>query len=175
MSAASVSSKNRRSRSGGGADQTLVAVLPTRNEAGSIDWVIERLAALGAAIIIVDDDSQDNTAAIAETSLHRLRASGLVIRRIGRRGRGSAVVEGMREAERRYPDFTHLIELDADGSHDPAEAEGLLRIARSSGAALVIGARRPTRAADGREWPLYRKFFHFANGVLIQADLRRIR
>jgi dolichol-phosphate mannosyltransferase len=152
--------------------QTLVAILPTRNEAGSIDWVIERLAALGAAIIVVDDDSSDQTAVIAEASLRRLGASGSVVRRIGRRGRGSAVVEGMREAAECYPDFTHLIELDADGSHDPAEAEQLLKVARSSGAELVVGARVPARSVDGREWPLHRKLFHYVNGALIQALLR---
>lgn len=150
----------------------LVAIVPTRNEAGSLPWLLPRLIEAGAAVVVVDDDSPDGTAATARALLDARDAAGEVVVRRGARGRGSAVLEGMRLALERYPDAEYLLELDADGSHDPREVVELLAAARSSGAALVIGARSPRESETGELWPLHRRLFHRANGALIGLLLR---
>jgi dolichol-phosphate mannosyltransferase len=151
---------------------SLVAIVPTRNEARSLEWLIPRLIAVGAAVVVVDDASPDRTAAAAERLIRRHRGRGTVMRRTGRRGRGSAVLDGLRLALARYPRASAFVELDADGSHDPAEIARLLRAMRARRADLVIGARIPRPSPSGERWPLHRRLFHRANGALIGGILR---
>lgn len=150
----------------------LVAIVPTRNEARALEWLIPRLIGAGAAVVVVDDASPDRTAAAAERLIRRYRGRGTVMRRTGRRGRGSAVLDGLRLALARYPRATAFVELDADGSHDPVEIERLLRTMRARRADLVIGARIPRPSPSGERWPFHRRLFHRANGALIGRLLR---
>jgi dolichol-phosphate mannosyltransferase len=74
-----------------------------------------------------------------------------VLRRTGARGLGRSYVEGMQLALR--SDATHICQMDADFSHDPAELPRLL--AAGGSADLVIGSRY---IAGGtlRNWPVHR-------------------
>jgi glycosyltransferase involved in cell wall biosynthesis len=54
-------------------------------------------------------------------------------------GKGAAVSAGLREALRRG--YSHAIQIDADGQHDPAEIPSLLAVARQTGAGIVAGTR----------------------------------
>jgi glycosyltransferase involved in cell wall biosynthesis len=103
----------------------------------------------------VDDDSPDGTGRIAleraavEPRLH-------VLVRHGRRGLGSAIVEGFRAGHDRG--FDVAVNMDADFSHDPADIPRLLAALEPVGgrpAAVVVGSRRvPGGHIVG--WPLKR-------------------
>jgi dolichol-phosphate mannosyltransferase len=115
-----------------------LVVLPTYNEAANIETVLTRIRAAvpEAHVLVVDDNSPDGTAALAEGA-----AAGLggidVLRRPGKSGLGNAYRDGFRWGiERGYEAF---VEMDSDLSHDPDTLPELL--AGLTGANLVIGSR----------------------------------
>lgn len=109
----------------------LSIVLPARNEAQSIGSVVAELKRLhpSAELIVVDDGSDDDTAAIAE------QTGANVVRHPYSKGNGAAVKTGAREASGEV-----LAIMDADGQHDPKDVEHLL-VRLDSGYDMVVGAR----------------------------------
>lgn len=116
----------------------LSLILPTFNEAESLPELLEEIeTALHGTpfeVIIVDDDSPDRTWELAET-LSENRPYVRVLRRMGRRGLSSAVVEGFSAAQGDV-----LAVMDSDGQHDPALLPRLYA-AIQSGADIAIGSR----------------------------------
>lgn len=113
-------------------EQTLI-VLPAYNEADSVGSVVaEVLAKLpGAKILVVDDGSADNTTAVG-------RAAGALVATLPfNLGVGGAMRVGFRYALENG--FACVVQVDADGQHDPAGVPALL--AALEGADLVLGAR----------------------------------
>ncbi len=115
-------------------------IVPTYNESESLTAVLDRIleAAPDSDVLVIDDNSPDGTGSIADTYaaahahvsvLHRERKSGL----------GPAYIAGFRLAFEH--DYDWVVEIDADGSHDPAVIPTLLGIARGVTADLVIGSR----------------------------------
>jgi dolichol-phosphate mannosyltransferase len=117
------------------------------------------MAIEGLQVFVVDDNSPDGTAdeadALAAGSAGRLA----VMRRAGRRGLGRSYIDGMTAALR--TDATHICQMDADFSHDPAELPRLL--AATAQADLVIGSRY-IPGGELRQWPAHRLMLSaFAN------------
>jgi glycosyltransferase involved in cell wall biosynthesis len=93
-------------------------ILPTYNESANLEELLKRIAdVMGKRpfeVIIVDDDSPDKTWQKAE-QLSAEFPMVRVLRRVGRRGLSSAVVEGFNMAKGDV-----LLVMDADLQHDPA-------------------------------------------------------
>ncbi len=107
-------------------------VVPIFNEAATIG-AIAAAASRHAPVLVVDDGSADAGAAIA-------RAGGAdVLRHPRRLGKGQALRTGFAAARRRGA--THVITLDGDGQHAPADVPRLLAAAREMPDSLVIGGR----------------------------------
>jgi dolichol-phosphate mannosyltransferase len=91
-------------------------ILPTYNEASNIPelvpQIVETLQGIRHEVILVDDDSPDGTWRVAEALGDRF-AEVRLVRRIGRRGLASAVIEGFLAAKGAV-----LVAADADGQHD---------------------------------------------------------
>lgn len=131
----------------------------TYNERDNISSLIDAVLGLSERLqmLVVDDDSPDGTghAALAIATNHpRLH----VLVRHGRRGVGSAILEGLHLARGRG--FSIVVTLDGDFSHDPADIHRLLDALDPAGGKpvdLVIGSRR---VAGGRTegWPIGRRF-----------------
>ena len=117
---------------------TLV-VIPTYQESASIRSILARVrAAVPAAdVLVVDDNSPDGTAEIV-ARLARTDPRLAVLVRPDKSGLGRAYLSGFSYALENNYDY--IVEIDADGSHDPAELPAMLALA-ASGSALVIGAR----------------------------------
>lgn len=110
--------------------------IPIFDHGGTIAGVVESLAPLGLPCLVVDDGSGAETRA----ELARLadRHPWLEILRHPRnRGRGAALCTAYRAAAERG--HTHVIQLDADGQHDPADVPRFLDAARARPDALVLG------------------------------------
>jgi dolichol-phosphate mannosyltransferase len=137
-----------------------VVVIPTFNERENLPGLIAQLLRQpGVDVLVVDDDSPDGTGAeadrIAAASAGRVR----VLHRAGARGLGRSYIDGMSAAL--DAGATHVCQMDADFSHDPADIARLL--AASGDADLVIGSRY-VRGGALRNWPAHRKLLSaFAN------------
>jgi dolichol-phosphate mannosyltransferase len=149
----------------------LLVIVPTYNELQSLSGVVARIreAVPAADILIVDDNSPDGTGELAD-SLAGPKVS--VLHRPGKQGLGRAYLAGFEHAIGRG--YTYLAEIDADGSHDPAELPAMLALA-ASGADLVIGSRWTTGGAV-RNWPWLRQAISRAGNAYSRVLLRsRIR
>ncbi|MBT8086409.1 MAG: glycosyltransferase family 2 protein [Gammaproteobacteria bacterium] len=121
----------------------LSIVIPTKNESAAIADVVStaRECYPDAELLVVDDGSTDDTAAVAE------RAGATVIRLPESLGNGAAVKTGARAANGEIIAF-----MDGDGQHDATEFEGLLK-KLDDGFDMVIGARSSGSHANvGRLW-----------------------
>ena len=132
-----------------GAPLDLTVVIPTLNEAGNVETLLDKLGVALAGIeweaIFVDDGSTDGTpdllTRIAQTD-RRVR----MVRRIGRRGLSSAVVEGA------LASTTPIIAvIDADLQHDERILPNLYRAIADDGEELAIGTRYAGNGSTG-EW-----------------------
>ena len=129
-----------------------LVIVPTYNERDNVSPLVAALLSQPAVrVLIVDDNSPDGTADAADALAAANGERVSVLRRTGVRGLGRSYVAGMQLALR--SDATHVCQMDADFSHDPAELPRLLAAAAS--ADLVIGSRY---VAGGtlRNWPLHR-------------------
>jgi len=110
-------------------------VVPAFNEARSITRVIGRLRMVvpDAHIVVVDDDSDDDTA------MRALRSGATVITLPVNLGIGGAVQAGYLYALRQG--FDLAIQVDGDDQHDPAEIDRLLDPIRSRRAEMTVGSR----------------------------------
>ena len=116
----------------------VLVVLPTYNEVDNLEWIVDLLHAEvpEVDVLVVDDGSPDGTGELAD----RLAAAGdrvHVLHRRSKQGLGAAYLAGFRLALDRGYDV--VAEMDADGSHQPAQLPDLLAALR--GADLVIGSR----------------------------------
>lgn len=137
-----------------------LVLIPTYNERDNLKPLIDALMAIdGLRALIVDDNSPDGTGDVAEVLAAASHGRVSVIRRSGPRGLGRSYIEGMAAALR--TDATHICQMDADFSHDPAALPGLLDA--TGHADLVIGSRYIPGGAL-RHWPAHRVMLsRFAN------------
>lgn len=133
----------------------LALVVPTLNEEGNIGRLIDRsraaldLAKIPFEIIVVDDDSRDQTAAVVTALSHQDPRVRLVVRK-GERGLSGAILDGWRNT-----DADVLSVIDADLQHPP-ELLPKLYEAISSGRDLAIGSRYTPGGGIG-DWNAFRK------------------
>jgi dolichol-phosphate mannosyltransferase len=132
-------------------------VIPTYNEKEGIEEVIksisESLESTGNEyeLIVVDDDSPDKTWEFCETLKENYRLN--VIRRIGKRGLSSAVIDGWKESK---GDILGV--MDADGSHDVRALPEMITQLQRGECELAIGSRYvPGGGTEG--WPFLRRFY----------------
>ncbi len=127
-------------------------MIPTYDERENIGRLVPEILALPVdaeiSVLVVDDDSPDGTAAEA-AHLAAVDPRVRVLLRRKRRGRGAAGIDGFTEALRLGADL--VVEMDADGSHRPADIPRLLDAART--ADLVLGSRFVAGGKDSdRVW-----------------------
>lgn len=104
-------------------------------------------------IIVVDDGSRDNTYQIAKDS------GVLVYRHSVNRGLGGALGTGIKAALNNGADI--IVTLDADGQHEPAEIQALVKPIITGESDVAIGSRFLTRQPMPFSRRLGNKFFNF--------------
>lgn len=114
------------------ADKSLIAI-PAWNEQDSIGLVIEKIHEHqpGADILVVDDGSTDQTATTAAALGARVVSLPFNV------GVGGAMRTAFLFAKREG--YSALVQVDADGQHDPADLDRLLSGLES--ADIVVGTR----------------------------------
>ncbi len=128
-------------------------VIPTFNEAETIDEVLRRVRAAlpDAEVLVVDDDSPDGTADLVERAGRELGGVH-VLRRGGRPGFGAAYRAGFAWGMDRGARV--LVQMDADLSHDPTALPTL--VGALDGCDMVVGSRYVPGGSVPR-WGLHRR------------------
>jgi dolichol-phosphate mannosyltransferase len=130
-------------------------VLPTYNERANLPVVVDRVrrsldtAGISFELVVVDDDSPDETWKLAEAMGDgdpRIR----VVRRRGERGLATAVVAGWRHARGRL-----LAVMDADLQYRPESLPAMVRAFDDPGVDVAIGSRYAP-GATVQEWSVKR-------------------
>lgn len=125
---------------------SVLVVIPAYNEEQSIESVVDsvRRHIPQAAILVVDDGSEDNTSARAQSA-----RAGL-LRLPCNLGVGAAMEVAFRHAEQKG--YAYALRLDADGQHDPRDALRLLDAVKGGEADVSIGSRFLQNDSPGRNW-----------------------
>ncbi|MFC4062199.1 polyprenol monophosphomannose synthase [Planomonospora corallina] len=133
----------------------VLVIVPTYNERENLPMIVRRVRAAvpEAHLLVADDASPDGTGEIAD-ELAAADDHVHVLHRSGKQGLGAAYIAGFRWGMAEGYDV--LVEMDADGSHQPEELPALLR-ALAGGADLAIGSRW---VPGGKvvNWPASREF-----------------
>jgi dolichol-phosphate mannosyltransferase len=137
-----------------------LVVIPTYNERQNLAPLVAGLLAIPAVrVLVVDDRSPDGTGAEADRLAAASGGRVSVLHHEPPRGFGRSYIAGMRAAL--ASDATHIVQIDADLSHDPADVPRLL--AATGQADMVIGSRY-VPGGQLRNWPAHRVLLSaFAN------------
>ena len=126
-----------------------VLLLPHYNHIEQLRRFLPALQATGYPILVVDDGSDGDELEILR-KMAALEELELVVHTTNR-GKGAAVMTGFVAAAQ--TGYTHALQIDADGQHDPSDIVPLLERARRSPSTLVCG--EPQFGAD---MPAARKY-----------------
>jgi len=149
-------------------DLNVSVIVPTYNERDNIPELIERIdkamrsAGLSYEVIIVDDNSPDGTAEVARDLSSKYPIK--VIKRPGKMGLSSAVVDGLKIARANV-----IAVMDADLQHPP-EVLPELYIRIVNGCDIAI-ASRYVKGGSIKEWGLIRRIISKVATILAHIIL----
>ena len=139
----------------------IVVLIPTYNERENLPLIVSRMrtAVPEADVLVLDDSSPDGTGAVAD-QLAANDGQVRVLHRKRKEGLGAAYLAGFAWALDKGYDV--LVEMDADGSHQPEQLRTLL--AALADADVVLGSRW-VPGGSVVNWPLYRKVLSLGGNV----------
>lgn len=132
--------------------EKFAVVIPAYNEANTIGALIDAVLQHTRNVIVVNDASSDDTAAVTKEK------AVLLIDHVHNRGKAAALASGFAKARELHLDF--VISMDGDGQHDPADIPKFLAARERYQNHLIVG----TRVYNREQAPKSRLFFNrFAN------------
>jgi uncharacterized protein (DUF2062 family) len=131
----------------------ILIVIPLYNHAAAVRDVALRALALHQRVLVVDDGSTDGGA----DTLADLPVT--VLRHAVNRGKGAAIMTAAAEARRMG--MTHIVTIDADGQHDPADFPLFVREIATHPEAIIVGCRNFDTANVPGSSIFGRKFSNF--------------
>lgn len=148
-----------------------IILIPTYNERESITPLLNGLAherqSYDFSVLIIDDGSPDGTVE-AIRSLHFPWVD--VLQRTAKDGLGPAYRAGFAHVLAERPDVTHVVTMDADGSHRVADLKAMLA-AVVPGRCIVLGTRWMP-GGSVVNWPLQRQLLSRAGTTYARFALR---
>ncbi len=135
----------------------ILALIPAWNEVTRIGPIVEASRA-HLPVLVVDDGSHDDTAAVAEA------AGAIVVCHPRNQGKGVALMTGFAWALERS--YKAVLTLDADGQHDPADIPRFLAAYQAGVGDLIIGRR------DFSQMPFPRNYSNLLGSWLLSLVLR---
>lgn len=145
----------------------VVVLIPTYNERENVSPIVARVRAAvpEADVLVLDDNSPDGTGAVAD-QLAAHDGQVRVLHRERKEGLGAAYLAGFAWALAR--DYGVLVEMDADGSHDPEQLRSLL--VALADADLALGSRWVPGGLVVN-WPFYRKALSVGGNLYVRVLL----
>lgn len=131
-----------------------LVIIPTYNEKENIEDIIRAIFSLQQSfhILIIDDNSPDNTARIVER-LQQEFSELFLINRKNKSGLGTAYIEGFKYALDK--EYEYIFEMDADFSHPPNDLLKLYSACHDDGFDMAIGSRYIS-GVNVVNWPMGR-------------------
>jgi glycosyltransferase involved in cell wall biosynthesis len=108
-------------------------IIPAYNEAATLRSVAQRALAFSPCVIIVDDGSTDDSAAVVR------ELPVVLLRNDANQGKAASLWQGMQHALKLGADA--IITLDADGQHAPEDIPRLIEASHAHPRHIIIGAR----------------------------------
>ncbi len=149
--------------------QSLV-IIPTYNEKENIENVIRIIFGLSEPfhVLVVEDNSPDGTAAIVKNLIPEFQGRLFIEERKGKLGLGTAYIHGFKWGLQRG--YEHIIEMDADLSHNPTDLPRLLNACRN-GADVAVGSRYIT-GVNVVNWPMGRVLMSYYASAYVRLITR---
>jgi len=154
-----------------GNSNQIFIVVPTYNEAENLPELAAALFSLpldGIHILVVDDNSPDGTGEIAENLSREHSGYITVMHRSGKKGLGSAYIEGFQNALGQGADV--IVQMDADFSHPPEKVNELIQGLKNSDVAM--GSRYIPGGKLDEQWSLWRKSLSSFGNLYAKTILR---
>ncbi|OHX16354.1 glycosyltransferase family 2 protein [Chromobacterium sphagni] len=137
----------------------ICAVVPVYNHGGAVGCVVAALRAQNLPCVLVDDGSDADCAAVLD-ALAAADEQVCLVRLPQNRGKGGAMMAGLRAAL--GMGYSHALQIDADGQHDSGDIPRFLQLARAQPKALICGC--PLYDADA---PKSRRYGRYATHVWV--------
>ena len=128
-----------------------IAAIPCYNEGLAIGSVVLKASRHVDEVLVVDDGSIDDTAAVAKA------AGAVVVAHDKNKGYGAAIRSCFTYAKTNNADI--MVILDGDGQHDPSKIPDFVHALTTNGADIVIGSRfleKKNGKGNGNGIPRYR-------------------
>lgn len=147
--------------------RTLI-IIPTYNERENIGKMVDSILVLqqGYHLLFIDDNSPDGSADLIEALMEK-HPEVFLEKRPGKLGLGTAYIHGFKWALSR--DYTYIIEMDCDFSHNPSDLPRLVA-ACEAGADCAIGSRY-VKGGKVRNWPAKRILMSYFASVYVRLIL----
>ena len=126
-------------------EHTGCALIPAYREAERIAQVVRDVKQFCPDVVVVDDGSPDDTAAVAEA------AGAIVLVQPENKGKGAALNRGFAYAREQGYEF--VVTLDGDGQHAADDIPAFIELYQKSAIPVIIG----NRMADTAAMPLVRR------------------
>ncbi|MCA0152132.1 polyprenol monophosphomannose synthase [Winogradskyella vincentii] len=132
-----------------------LVIIPTYNEIENIESIIRAIFSQDKAyhILVVDDKSPDYTGKKVKQLQTEFSNSLFLLERKGKKGLGSAYIEGFKWALERS--YSYIFEMDADFSHNPKDLIKLYEACAINGADISVGSRY-VKGITVVNWPMSR-------------------
>jgi len=139
----------------------VLIIIPTYNEADTIETIISKIVKINKeySILIVDDNSPDRTSEIVKKLMFENENIHL-LKRKSKNGLGTAYCAGFKWAIKNT--YTHVIQIDADMSHNPKDIPRLLEESEKND--LIIGSRYIS-GINVVNWPLSRLILSYGANI----------
>jgi glycosyltransferase involved in cell wall biosynthesis len=112
-------------------------LIPVFDHEHAIGEMARGVIVTGQRCLLVDDGSRDSCARVLDALAQAHAPQVSLLRLPQNQGKGGAVLAGFREAARLGA--THVLQIDADGQHDPRDIPRFLEHARRAPAKIICG------------------------------------
>lgn len=155
----------------------VVVVAPTYNEKGNIENLISQVFSQKVKVpnwdldlLVVDSGSKDGTVEVVKKM--QKKYSSLHLLQTPKEGLGKAYIKGFKFAEKLNPYL--VMEIDADGQHDPVKIPEFLREIEK-GADFVVGTRYSKGGSIPSNWGLHRKILSIGANLFVRLGFMKLR
>ncbi len=145
-----------------------IIIIPTYNERENIASIIKAIFSLNQNldIVIVDDNSPDQTALIVKNLQKEYPSNLFLIERPGKLGLGTAYIQGFKWALKH--NYSYICEMDCDFSHPIEKLPELFSILYLNQADVAIGSRY-IKGGKIKDWPMGRILMSYCASLYVRC------